>query len=365
MRELKRTCRSDRLRTNAHAMLQYFEKFFRFRLAKGLPLRVFQIFCLSRLQVNFVKDGNKGYNVNGIVWTNPKVEDQRNDAEEWWTSDEITRHLRDTYVGRIAYEYMHLQSKTERLWFSHLLESDTMPLSVSSSNSEFMDYLLAVKFSTTSLSSSFLSNADVLERVGKASVRVPEGFEIHPKLQSMCQRGERGEWEGGGLGYCRGYGIRDFVIGRMSVDRKDERTVTVVSLNDMLEGEGKIKLANTRWQSLDSNMVRAGRGQRYLAILEAQFGDLLNGAQIIIDTFVSSSETKWLKQSGLVMLLPHGLDGAGPEHSLSRLERFLQLANDRYDGVELVNDYPSTILSSTTTSADVKELPEAFGGSDS
>ncbi|KAJ7599589.1 thiamine diphosphate-binding protein [Mycena floridula] len=212
---------------------------------------------------------------------------------------------------------------------------------------------------------------DILETVGKASVQVPGSFEVHPKLQRHVKNRLASITAGSGIDWATGeamaFGslllegcdvrISGQDVGRgtfsqrhaMLVNQRDESVV--VPLNDNLGAKGRLELANSSLSEMAVLAFEYGASWErpdLLPIWEAQFGDFFNGAQVIIDTFISSAQTKWLKQSGIVLLLPHGLDGAGPEHSSSRIERMLQLTNDRYDLLDERSDINMHVVFPTT-----------------
>ena len=202
--------------------------------------------------------------------------------------------------------------------------------------------------------------ADVLKYVGSQSVKYPDSFNVHSHLKKHHIEGRIKKLEAGagidwgtaealalGSLLYQGHNVRisGQDVGRATFSHRhamlvDQDTNEIfIPFNSMEGGEGgKIEIANS---ILSEEAVMAFEygmsveNPNNLIIWEAQFGDFFNGAQIILDTFVSSGESKWGLQSGLVMLLPHGMDGAGPEHSSCRVERFLQMsdsAESRADG---------------------------------
>ncbi|KAJ3294817.1 hypothetical protein HK104_003284, partial [Borealophlyctis nickersoniae] len=215
-----------------------------------------------------------------------------------------------------------------------------------------------------------------LKEVGIKSVATPKGMVVHPRLQkfhidsriSKVEQGTKLDWataEAMAFGSLLLEGnhvrISGQDVGRgtfsqrhvMIVDQQTERTT--IPLNNLSPSQGKLEIANSslsEFAVLGFEYGVSWEAPNRLCIWEAQFGDFFNGAQIVIDTYLSSGETKWLRQSGLVMLLPHGFDGAGPEHSSARIERFLQLCDQKYNVLDTSQpDNPNMHVANPTTPA--------------
>ncbi len=197
---------------------------------------------------------------------------------------------------------------------------------------------------------------DELARLGQLLTAVPDGFAIHKTLQrildakkEMFATGEGFDWATAealafGSLLAEGHGVRlsGQDSGRGTFSQRHAVWV------DQQTGQKYIPLTNVegaRFEVRDSPLSEFGvLGFEYgysladpqtLVLWEAQFGDFANGAQSIIDQFVAAGEAKWLRASGLVLLLPHGFEGQGPEHSSARLERYLQLSAE--DNIQVAN----------------------------
>jgi 2-oxoglutarate dehydrogenase E1 component len=199
---------------------------------------------------------------------------------------------------------------------------------------------------------------EMLREVGEGLVTVPEGFRLNPKIarqleakRAAIEAGESIDWttaEALAIATLCAEGTHVRMSGQDSgrgtfsqrhavlVDQETEEHY--VPINHVRAGQASFEI-------IDSPLSEAGVvGFEYgysladpstLVLWEAQFGDFANGAQVIIDQFLCAGESKWLRMSGLVMLLPHGYEGQGPEHSSARLERYLQLCAE--DNIQVCN----------------------------
>ncbi|MGD9090349.1 MAG: 2-oxoglutarate dehydrogenase E1 component, partial [Desulfobacterales bacterium] len=199
---------------------------------------------------------------------------------------------------------------------------------------------------------------DILLRLAKKLNAVPDAFNLNPKLQRLLKKRLESVEQGKGIDWANaeslafasllneGFSVRlsgqDSSRGTFSqrhsalIDIQNETRYTPLN---------SIDADRARFYVYDSLLSEAGvLGFEYgyslarpdcLVMWEAQFGDFVNNAQSVIDLFIASGETKWQRLSGLTLLLPHGYEGMGPEHSSARLERFLQLCAD--DNIQVSN----------------------------
>src|SRR6056297_2484896 len=192
---------------------------------------------------------------------------------------------------------------------------------------------------------------DDLQQLGESITTIPEGFKLHRQVERIIE--SRRKMAAGDLpmdwGFAEtmayaslikaGHGLR--LVGqdsgrgtffhRHAVLHEQDTGAPFIPIKQLTEDDRKVTIID----SLLSEEAVLGFEYGYatadpgsLVIWEAQFGDFVNGAQVVIDQFITSGETKWGRLCGLVMYLPHGYEGQGPEHSSARLERFMQLCSD-------------------------------------
>ena len=201
---------------------------------------------------------------------------------------------------------------------------------------------------------------EVLKQIGDAFTNIPDGFTVHPKLRQLLERRSAMTSQGGidwAMGELIAFGSLLIEGTPIRLAGQDSRRGTFVQRHAVLidktsaaewtpllylgENQGRFWVVD----SLLSEFAAMGFEYGYsverpdaLVLWEAQFGDFANGAQTILDEFISSSEQKWGQRSSVTLLLPHGYEGQGPDHSSARIERYLQLCAE--DNMTVA--YPST-----------------------
>jgi 2-oxoglutarate dehydrogenase E1 component len=190
-----------------------------------------------------------------------------------------------------------------------------------------------------------------LEHIGEVIGSAPEGFNLHRNLKRILSTRSKSVIEGKNIDWAtaealafgslvvEGHHVRvsgqDVERGtfsqRHAVFHDQENEDTYTPLQHLSKDQSKFVISNSSLSEFGALGFEYGyslSSPNALVMWEAQFGDFANNAQCIIDQFIASGEMKWMQRTGLVMSLPHGYDGQGPEHSSARLERFLQLCNE-------------------------------------
>ena len=203
------------------------------------------------------------------------------------------------------------------------------------------------------------AKADVLEQVAQGYSRIPPGFHLHTKLQKWVQErfamlSSNMDW---GMAECLAFGSlllqniplrlagqdsrRGTFSHRHAVWIDQETGQSYFPFSNLANNQASCDIYNSPLSEFASLAFEYGYSWAHpqsLVLWEAQFGDFDIGAQIVIDHYITAAEQKWARYSSLVLLLPHGYEGQGPEHSSARIERFLQLSAN--DNIQVV--YPTT-----------------------
>jgi len=210
----------------------------------------------------------------------------------------------------------------------------------------------------------------VFDTVYQAITSYPSHFVLHPNLKRIMDQkksthdnGEPVDWataealafgslllEGSHV-RLSGQDVERGTFSHRHAVLHDQKTgATYTPLNNIPGQKSVFKVSNSflsEFAVLGYELGFSLHDPNALVLWEAQFGDFVNGSQIILDQFLSSGEQKWLRQSGLTLLLPHGFEGMGPEHSSARLERFLQMCDQDFDAIPDPNDSPSKQIQRT------------------
>lgn len=275
------------------------------------------------------------------------------------------------FTQPIMYKQIKTQKTTREIYGQSLIASNTLSEEEAQAEvdkfSQFMDEAFAAADSYKNNKADYLEGKwsdmkvapdgdrrgdtamemDNLKRIGKVLTTVPDGFKVNSKIlrqlkakEKMLETGEGFDWamaEGLAFGALvdDGFAVRlsgqDCGRGtfshRHAVLYDQETEEKYFPLSHVKDDQGRFEVHDSplsEFAVMGFEYGYASADPNTLVMWEGQFGDFVNGAQTIIDQFLSSGETKWLRMCGLVLMLPHGMEGQGPEHSSARLERFLQ-----------------------------------------